>query len=257
MKAVRGNVNRHHFSHKISCDCSAKGKTDFHLKWQNMCNEKSLERRFEKNGKLVHIADIVNKDGLVIEVQHSQISENDIFAREGFYEKMIWILDCTESKYRRHGNYIVFDRPKAYVKDCGSFKGIDVFCDIGDCIGIRVFDRPICKLMSYEQFIQTYFKNIVSEIPVSLTQTFEPIRSAWDFIEKYHIDCGGFDVMKCGKFNGYCFYEILKSGDNYLDWILSGEWTGELNKFQCFLKLIRSREYRFVKKPSTITASFD
>lgn len=40
-----------------------------------------------------HRADIVAKDGAVIELQHSPISVDEILARERFYGKMLWLID--------------------------------------------------------------------------------------------------------------------------------------------------------------------
>lgn len=67
--------------------------TPWHLSWQNLCTKDSVEVVITKNDKK-HIADIYDKkDGLVIEIQHSYISAEDIEERETFYEDMIWIID--------------------------------------------------------------------------------------------------------------------------------------------------------------------
>ncbi len=40
-----------------------------------------------------HRADILARDGAVIELQHSPIAAEEIGSREGFYGKMLWLLD--------------------------------------------------------------------------------------------------------------------------------------------------------------------
>jgi len=42
-----------------------------------------------------HRADIVGNQSLVIELQHSAISPDEIQEREEFYKNMIWVLDAT------------------------------------------------------------------------------------------------------------------------------------------------------------------
>ena len=40
-----------------------------------------------------HRADIISLDGAVLELQHSDISVDEVRARERFYGKMLWLLD--------------------------------------------------------------------------------------------------------------------------------------------------------------------
>ena len=49
-----------------------------------------------------HIADIKTDSGLVIELQHSSMSLEEMQSRENFYKKMIWIIDGSPFKNRFH-----------------------------------------------------------------------------------------------------------------------------------------------------------
>jgi hypothetical protein len=52
--------------------------------------------REERDGKTYHHrADIVGNRGVVVELQHSLISNEDVRAREAFYGKMVWLFDAT------------------------------------------------------------------------------------------------------------------------------------------------------------------
>ena len=43
-----------------------------------------------------HIADVKADSGIVVEVQHSPITEVELRSREDFYENMIWIVDARD-----------------------------------------------------------------------------------------------------------------------------------------------------------------
>ncbi len=47
-----------------------------------------------------HRADVVAKDGTVIELQHSPIDLQTLVERQEFYNKLIWVLDCQYYKIR-------------------------------------------------------------------------------------------------------------------------------------------------------------
>lgn len=74
-------------------------KTEFHYDWQKIFPEKNIEVCFTEND-IKHIADIYlenNNNKLVIEIQHSPISELHIKERNEFYtkynRKLLWIFD--------------------------------------------------------------------------------------------------------------------------------------------------------------------
>jgi len=96
-----GNIVIHHFSHKAnsSCDSWMSNMTKWHLKWQSFFKDDYKEvviKKHTSNGTVRrHFADIKTKDGIVIEIQHSNISKENITKREEFYGDMIWILDST------------------------------------------------------------------------------------------------------------------------------------------------------------------
>lgn len=99
MIGKKGTINRHHFAHKTKEDCDSwlQYKTEWHLFWQNLFNKEKQEVVMVKDEKK-HIADIVSNER-VIEVQHSNISLENVQARELFYRNIIWLLDGNNCTY--------------------------------------------------------------------------------------------------------------------------------------------------------------
>ncbi|GAQ92731.1 hypothetical protein KFL_011110060 [Klebsormidium nitens] len=98
--AKRGVVLVHHFSHEAKCTAyasSSEPMTPWHSSWQDQCQQEHVQvavRRTLTDGRnVLCMADIVNKDGTVIEIQHSNISASDMAKREECHSDMIWVLD--------------------------------------------------------------------------------------------------------------------------------------------------------------------
>lgn len=98
MVARRGNIMVHHWAHKslIECDSYFEPKTEWHVRMQNLLsgNDKTKQEVIIEKDNVKHIADIVNNKGVVIECQHSPISQETIVERETFYNDMIWLFDA-------------------------------------------------------------------------------------------------------------------------------------------------------------------
>ena len=89
-----GLINVHHWAHKTARDCDPwyEPESSWHRTWKERVDSKYREITIIKENE-THRADIQLPDHTVIELQHSPISPEDIFARESFYQKMIWIID--------------------------------------------------------------------------------------------------------------------------------------------------------------------
>lgn len=94
-----GNIRVHHWAHKsgIVCDSWEQLETEWHRNWKNQFPAEQQEICMEANGEK-HRADVKTPTGWVYEFQHSDLSEDDINARESFYKKMIWVVDGTRRK---------------------------------------------------------------------------------------------------------------------------------------------------------------
>jgi hypothetical protein len=90
-----GDINAWHWQHykAIDCDSWKEPETAWHLSWKKRWPANEREVIIEKEGKK-HIADVRNKNGIVIEFQNSPISMSTIAARETFYGKMLWVINA-------------------------------------------------------------------------------------------------------------------------------------------------------------------
>ena len=90
-----------HWRHKAGdCDSWSEGEGDWHIFWKNLfdisCQEISIKG---VDNKIAHRADVLvgqgTEDATVLELQHSNIIEEDIEAREIFYgrnHRMFWLV---------------------------------------------------------------------------------------------------------------------------------------------------------------------
>ncbi len=94
-----------------TCDNWYEPETPWHREWKHAFGEGRSEIRVVKEDGY-HIADVINKDGIVFEFQNSSISAEAIAAREAFYgERMVWVINGEAFKE----NFEVYD--DAYIND--------------------------------------------------------------------------------------------------------------------------------------------
>lgn len=95
-----GSKNMWHWAHvkAENCDAWSEPETEWHRNWKNCFGAEFSEIRIEKDNAY-HIADVINKNGIVFEFQNSSISAEIIKKREAFYgEKMIWVINGNSFK---------------------------------------------------------------------------------------------------------------------------------------------------------------
>ena len=96
-----GKFKINHWAHKSlkHCDNWWENETEWHRQWKNTfpLEWQEIVSIDEKTGEK-HIADIKTNSGMVVEFQHSNISEEERISREKFYKNMIWIVDGTRRK---------------------------------------------------------------------------------------------------------------------------------------------------------------
>jgi len=96
-----GKIRVYHWAHKscTHCDRWWENETEWHRNWKNHFPEEWQEVvAFDEKTSEKHIADIKTNYGMVIEFQHSYISEEERISRELFYKNMIWVVDGTRRK---------------------------------------------------------------------------------------------------------------------------------------------------------------
>lgn len=118
-----------HWAHPPGCECDSWSEPTcaWHLSWQQPLLPEHVEVSIPP-----HRADIVGTGGVVIELQHSPISVEEIEERERFYGNMIWLFDATY-RFRFVGSrdvaFFTFGRTK-HIDQCEK----PVFLDFGKAI---------------------------------------------------------------------------------------------------------------------------
>ena len=96
-----GHYRINHWAHKslTNCDKWWENETEWHRNWKDLFPKEWQEvvAYDEKTGEK-HIADIKTDSNLVVEFQHSNISDEERISREVFYKRMIWVVDGTRRK---------------------------------------------------------------------------------------------------------------------------------------------------------------
>lgn len=93
-----GSVKIWHWSHfpKRHCDKWWENETEWHRNWKNLFPRENQEVvLFDEVTGEKHIADVKTKDGLVIELQNSPMTESELVSRENFYKNMVWVVNGT------------------------------------------------------------------------------------------------------------------------------------------------------------------
>lgn len=85
----------HHWAHhgRRHCDPWWENETPWHRDWKNLFPEECREVVHAAPCGEKHIADIKTPTEIVIEVQHSSITDVERRSREEFYVNMLWIVD--------------------------------------------------------------------------------------------------------------------------------------------------------------------
>jgi hypothetical protein len=92
-----GELVVHHWAHESRRDCDSwsEGETAWHRNWKA-----KFPAAWREVTMGPHRADVRTKSGLVVELQHSAISPEEIRERESFYGWMVWIIDAAAFKRR-------------------------------------------------------------------------------------------------------------------------------------------------------------
>ena len=96
----------HHWAHHRPKDCDPwwENETQWHRDWKNLFPLKCREVSHTANDGEIHRADIKTPTEIVIEVQHSTMTDAERQSREEFYGNMVWVLDGSVF----HKNFDIF-----------------------------------------------------------------------------------------------------------------------------------------------------
>ncbi len=85
-----------HWAHKSKMECDPwwENETEWHRKWKEHFPENFREiiHHCETTGEK-HRADIKSDNGIILEIQNSPISLEELRSRENFYKNLVWIVN--------------------------------------------------------------------------------------------------------------------------------------------------------------------
>jgi len=88
-----GDLVVHHWAHRAAdCDPWSEPETPWHREWKSHAPQHRQEVVIGR-----HRADVVAPNGVVVEIQHSNIAGGEVRERERFYKRMLWIFDAREA----------------------------------------------------------------------------------------------------------------------------------------------------------------
>lgn len=85
----------HHWAHHRPKDCDPwwENETPWHREWKNLFPIECREVSHTADDGEIHRADIKTSTGIVIEVQHSSMTDAERQSREEFYGNLVWVID--------------------------------------------------------------------------------------------------------------------------------------------------------------------
>jgi competence protein CoiA len=85
----------HHWAHagRRTCDPWWENETEWHRAWKNLFPEACREISHTAPDGEIHRADIKTPTGIVIEIQHSAMTDAERQSREAFYGNLVWVID--------------------------------------------------------------------------------------------------------------------------------------------------------------------
>jgi len=89
VQAKMGKIKIHHWSHiSVEINCDSKPMSDWHIEWQSHFPKENVEVYVNKKRR----ADVLLKDGCVVEFQNSSISIDDVLKRSELAKNgIIWV----------------------------------------------------------------------------------------------------------------------------------------------------------------------
>jgi hypothetical protein len=99
-----------HWAHKSKMECDPwwENETEWHRQWKEEFPEsfREIVHKDPISGE-VHRADIKSDKGIILEIQNSPISLDELRSREDFYKNLVWIVNAEKFKKR----FNIWDAP--------------------------------------------------------------------------------------------------------------------------------------------------
>jgi competence protein CoiA len=147
----------HHWAHahRQNCDPWWENETPWHREWKNLFHPDCREVSHTAPDGEIHRADIKTSTGIVIEIQHSAMSDTERISRERFYGNLIWVLDGTAFKQNFDILHLLPDPASELAKDVVWFKGTREMQGAARGLFWRLSENPGCT-KSTPDFVEIY-----------------------------------------------------------------------------------------------------
>ncbi|WP_213978895.1 CoiA-like domain protein [Sphingomonas sp. dw_22] len=85
----------HHWAHagRRDCDLWWENETEWHRAWKSLFPAECREISHTAVDGEIHRADIKTPTGIVVEIQHSAMTDAERQSREAFYGNLVWVID--------------------------------------------------------------------------------------------------------------------------------------------------------------------
>jgi hypothetical protein len=84
-----------HWAHSRTKNCDPwwEPETEWHRNWKNQFPQECREVTHRAPDGEIHRADVKTPTGVIVELQHSSITDVERLSREAFYGQLVWIVD--------------------------------------------------------------------------------------------------------------------------------------------------------------------
>lgn len=115
----------HHWAHasRQNCDPWHENETEWHRNWKNLFPANCREVVHTAPDGEIHRADIKTSTGIIIEIQHSPMSDEERASRENFYQNLVWVIDGSTFVKNFDLLHLLPDPGSDLAKDIVWFKG--------------------------------------------------------------------------------------------------------------------------------------
>lgn len=113
-----------HWAHFRLRDCDPwwENETQWHRDWKNNFPLECREVSHVALDGEIHRADVETPTGIIVELQHSPMSDKERISREEFYKNLVWVIDGEEFKQNFKFCHILPDPHSALGKDLVWYK---------------------------------------------------------------------------------------------------------------------------------------
>lgn len=85
----------HHWAHHRTRECDPwwENETPWHREWKNKFPMECREISHTAEDGEIHRADVKTPTGIIVEIQHSSMTDAERISREEFYKNLVWVVD--------------------------------------------------------------------------------------------------------------------------------------------------------------------